>query len=197
MAISFLITALSVSVVQAADYIGSGIDFEIYTDSGLAFQSDMNKIFTIEILTGTWGGKNCRFSLHTRGGELYFEANETCQFQLSHEYDHSIRLDYEGFDLSIIEQGYSYNGTFTSGNAVLLHWSWSFEMPHEENFMLYVGLFGIGLFVASILLTAYFVKTVPFFTLGKGKILFEKLGFIMSLTGIIIGFGLIMVWLMS
>lgn len=173
------------------------INFEIYTDTGLAFQCDMNKIMSIEVLTGTWGGEDCRLGMSDRGGELFFHANETCTFQLENSNDRVMRLSYQGCLLSTLEQGFSYNGTFPDDTDVLIHWSWALEMPHETYFTFLLGLVGLGLMIGGILFDAYLIKVTPFFGFGNKEIIFEKESFVLGLCAIVIGFGLVVVWLLS
>lgn len=176
----------------------SGSDCVIYTDRGLAFQSGTgSQIMEIEVLTGTWSGENCRLGINERGGELYFESNVTCEFQLTN-YDASrIRLTYEGFGLTPINMGFSFNGTFPAGETpCLLHWSWALDLPHEENWALIMGLIGLVLLIIGLFLMAYLIRTYPIFSFSR-EILFDKLSFAVAIAMIIIGIGFIMMWLMS
>ena len=176
---------------------GSG--FNIYIDmvgGGLAFQNP-DFTFTIELLTGTWNGTDCTLGMTERGGTLSFHSNDIAEVQLSHTAEYGMRLDYEGITLSDIEPGHSWNGTIPDDTDIYLHWSFSFLMPHEENFLLFVGIFGMALFVGGILFTAYLVKVTPLFSFGTKEILFEKMSFVLGIFAVVIGAGLIMIWLMG
>lgn len=184
---------------QPKEVYVEGSGFIIYTDTGLAFQSGSGlQILEIEVLTGTWGGENCRLGINERGGELYFESNETCQFQLTnYNLDFPVRLEYEGFALSVITQGESYNGTFpTGGEPCLIHWSWGFEMPQETYWTLFLGILGLAILIIGLFLMAYLVRTYPIFSFSR-EILFDKISFAIAISMIIIGIGFIVMWLMS
>jgi len=134
-----------------------------------------------------------------RGGNLYFESNETCQFQLTnYNADNiTVRLTYDGFDMDPIVQGFSYNGTFPNdGTGCSISWSWGFLMIQESNWSLIMGIVGIVLLLVGLLLMAYLIKTYPIFSL-HGEMLFDKIAFAISMAMIIIGFGFIMMWMMA
>lgn len=184
---------------QDKDIYVQATGFIIYTDLGLAFQSGYGtQIMEIEVLTGTWGGENCVLGVTERGGNLYFESNETCTFQITNYDETNMRLTYEGCEIDVLVNGFSWNGTFPDGDtAVLIHWSWALNLPHEENWTLFMGLFGIGLLLGGLLFLAYLIKTYPLFSLSKKEILFDKISFPIAISAIIIGFGFIIMWLMG
>ena len=184
--------------VKAADPVVSGSEFVIYTDTGIAFESDtQGRILEVEILVGTWQGDNCVLGVTDRGGNLYFDNVQNCSFQLTNYHDSSIRLYYEEFGLTTLNQGYSYSGDWIAGTTPFIRWAWGLELPIESDFMFFVGIFGVGLMFGGVLFSAYLVKTTPLFSLGKKEILFEKESFILGLAAAFIGFGFIMVWLLS
>lgn len=199
MALTLLLTLFCPGVQgQPKDVYVEGNGFTIYTDLGLGFHSkEDTMILTIEVLTGTWGGENCRLGVNERGGELYWESNETCTIQITNYHDRPVRLYYEGFTLSYLVSGYSWNGTFPNdGTGCLLHWSFMLPSPVEENWGLFLGILGLALLIIGLLLMAYLVKTYPLFSFSR-EILFDKMSFAVAISLIIIGFGFIMMWLMS
>jgi hypothetical protein len=195
----FLASNVSFAYAQGADIIVEGSDFEIFmeTGGGLAFQHRIeNYTFTIEVLSGTWNGTNCTLGMTDRGGNLYFYSNADSEVQLSHNNDVGLRLDYEGIVLSILTPSHSWNGTIPADTPVYLKWSFSFLMPHEENFMLYVGLLGIALLVSGLLFGAYSFTQYPIFSF-KRETIWETSLLVYSFTAAFIGAGLIITWLLS
>lgn len=166
------------------------------TEGGLAFQHDIeNKTFTIEVLSGTWNGTNCVLGMTERGGNLNFQSNNLAYVQLSHNALHGMRLTYEGISLSTLETEHSWNGTIPVDTEIYLKWSFSFLMPHEENFMVYVGASGIILFMVSLLLGAWGLKKYGLFSMEHTSIWeWDAVPFIVI--GLIVGVGLIITWLM-
>ena len=183
---------------QPKEVYVEGSGFVIYTDAGLAFQSGYgSQIMEIEVLTGTWGGENCVLGILERGGNLYFVSNETCQFQITNYDDTNMRLTYDGFDLDILTSGFSWNGTFPDGDTpCMITWSWGFELPHETNWNLFIGIAGIIILLVGLLLMAYLIRTYPVFSFSR-EMLFDKISFAIAISMIIIGFGLIVMWLMA
>lgn len=177
-----------------------GTDFVIYTDSGLTFQSGPGtQIMEIEVLSGTWVGENCRVGVTVRGGELYWKPNATCDcvIQVTNYDETNMRITIQdGFSLSVLYPGESWNGTFGNDGPALFHWSWALDLPHEENWSLLMGLIGIALFLIGLFLMAYLIRTYPIFSFTR-EILFDKISFAISISMIIIGLGFIVMWLMS
>lgn len=164
--------------------------------AGLAFQSGMvNNTFTIELLSGIWNGTSASVGITERGGNLIFHNINTSYVQLSHNFGFGLRLQYEGIVLTVLDAAHSWNGTLPADTDIYLKWGFALTMPHEANFELYVGVSGIGLLLVSVMLLAWGLRKYPLFSMDKESLL-EKdiLPFIGG--GLILGIGLIIIWLM-
>ena len=94
-------------------------------------------------------------------GTLYFYSNDDAEIQLSHTHDLNMRLSYEGFELSILESGHSWNGTIPADTPIMIQWSFSFLMIHEENWNLFIGLGGLFMLAAGLITVSYTHLTLP------------------------------------
>jgi len=191
---------------QGSDVLAQGDSFLLYQVAGGGFNFQHvdfrhgyyeNRTVTIEVLTGALNGSDVRLGLTERGGNLFFHSNFGCEIQLSHDSGNRLRLDYEGVEFSTVTAGSSWNGTIQDDTDVYIHWSFVYLLPHEENFNLYLGLFGIILLVAGILLLVYSFRTYPIFTFSATKeTVWEQNYVAYAIVCIIIGVGLIMTWLL-
>ena len=70
-------------------------------------------------------------------------------------------------------------------------------MPHEENFLFWVGLLGIILLLFGLMLTVYCFRHYPIFTLTNKELVWEQTALIVAVCAVIIGFGLVVTWLLG
>jgi len=197
--LALLASNFSLAYAQGADPIVEGTEFSIYATSGggIAFQHQLtNYTFQIEVLSGTWNGTDGVLGMTDRGGYIYFQSNNDTEVQLSHNNEYGLRLEYEGISLSILTEGHSWNGTIPNSTETYLRWSFPLILPHEENFMIYLGLFGLGLMISGLLLGAYSFKTYPIFSF-KRETIWETSLLIYSFIACFIGFGLVITWLLG
>lgn len=151
----------------------------------------------IEVLGGIWNGTDVRLGISQRGGYVSFYSNELAYVQLENWYeDMNVRLQVEGVTVSVLSLGV-WNGTIPADTECVIHWSWAFLMPHEENFLFWVGLLGIILVLFGLMLTVYCFRHYPIFTLTDRELVWEKEALIAGICAVIIGAGLIITWLLS
>lgn len=181
--------------------LAQGSGFNIYADtlySGLAFQSALvNKTFYIEVLSGTWNGTSASLTLTDKYGELAFYSNDEAEVQIYQTSEHSARISYEGFTLTTLYQGYSYNATIPTDTDCYIRWSYYTETILEENWTIFFGIFGFALLLAGLVTLAYGFRKYPLVTWDKKQTLLDNNILIFSIPAVFIGFGLIFMWLVT
>lgn len=195
---------------DSSDPLVQGYNFNIYIDGqgGLAFQHDFNLTFYIEVLDGVWDGRDCQLIMRGKSGVLYFVSYNSCSVQLYHYNDREIALTVEGMEVDILDpvppstgdfykNGYVWNGTITAGSEVRISWNLPELLIYEENWMLYLGLIGLGLLIAGIFLTVYAFRHYKLFTLGNEETVWEKEILPICILLLIFGFGLLIIWLLG
>jgi hypothetical protein len=191
------------------DHLVQGNSFNILVEhqGGLAFQHD-NLMFYIEVLDGVWDGRDCQLSMNARGGSLYFVSYNDCHIELYHNDNHTMGLSVEGAEADTVNPvplasgdfykgGYEWNATITNGAEVRITWNFPRLLPHEENWMLYLGLAGLFMLVIGILLTVYAFRHYKFFTLGDETTVWERDVLPIAIVLILIGGGLLITWLLG
>jgi hypothetical protein len=191
---------------QGSDVLAQGDSFLLYQVAGGGFNFQHvdfkhgyfeNRTVTIEVLTGSLNGSDARLGLTERGGNLFFHSNSGCEIQFSHNSGNRLRLDHDGVEFSVITAGTAWNGTIPTDTDVMIAWNFVYLMPHEENFNLYLGILGIILLIAGILLLVYSFRTYPIFTFSATKeTVWEQNYVAYAIVCIIVGAGLIMTWLL-
>lgn len=177
--------------------VGSNFQIVLNSSEALDFQSQLeNFTFHVDVLAGTLNATECTLGMNNRGGSLYFHNNNLTEIQISHNNEFAIKLIYDGLSLSDLVAGHSWNGTIPADVDAYIQWGFIFLLPHEENFMLYIGLFGIALFSSGSLLGAYSFKKYPIFSFERETI--WETGLLMySFIAAFIGIGLVITWLLS
>jgi hypothetical protein len=191
------------------DHLVQGDSFNILIEyqGGLAFQHD-NLMFYIEVLDGVWDGRDCQLSMNERGGTLYFMSYNDCHIELYQDSAYTMGLTCEGMEVDSVnpaptatgdfyKAGYEWNGTITNGAEVRISWYFPRILPHEENWMLYLGLAGLFMLVIGILLTVYAFRHYKFFTLGDETTVWERDVLPIAIVLILIGGGLLITWLLG
>lgn len=195
-----MLFASFVPSVFAATPLVEGYGFQIFVDSqgGFAFNhGETNKTMIIEVLSGTWNGTECQVSMTDKGGTLYFYSNNISYIQITNVYNLKLILRYDGLTLSVLDEE-NWTGTIPADTEVYIHWRWEILMPHEENFMLWIGVLGIILLIFGLMLTAYCFRHYPLFTLNQNtEMVWEKEALMVAICAAIIGFGLIVMWLLG
>lgn len=184
MALLFCLSIASVLNVQAADTtnpqlsLGTGFYTLIETGNGVMFQhtnktGGVYAFLAAETIAGTWDGYDCHLSTNRRGGSFNFISNQTATIQFyASQYD--MHLIADGATLTKITATSWVLELTEDTDLVQLNWGFPLVLPHEENFMFYIGMFGIGLLVAGIMLTAYAFRHYTLFTLSDKETLWDK-----------------------
>lgn len=163
---------------------------------GYAFSSGANKTVYLNVIEGLLNGTDGYIGLTERSGTVSFYSNNESSIQLSHD-SYRIILTYDGLTLSTLTEK-SWNGTIPADTDIYIHWKWTELMIHEENFMFFIGILGIVLLVAGLMLTVYCFRHYPIFTLNQNtEMVWEKEALIAGVCAAFIGFGLIMLWLLG
>ena len=180
--------------------IFEGYGFQIFVNEtgGFAFDSGENRTFMIEVLDGTWNGTNVRLSMNQRGGSISFYSNSLAYIQLENWYEETnARLQVDGVTVSGLSPQI-WNGTIPAYKKCVIHWSWSFLLPHEENFLFWVGLLGLIMLLFGLMIIVYNLRHKPIFSLSESKtLIWESDTFIIAICMVIIGAGLVVTWLLS
>ena len=186
------------AIISNPDGIRSeGVGFNIYTTTGLAFQHEVvNKTVAFQVLNGTWNGTGGRLGITHKYGQLYFYSHDAASIQIEQSYEHKLRIYYEGFILHTLTPGYSFYGEIPANTTCFIIWSWNEPLIIEENWSLIMGLFGLILFVSGLIMMAWSFKTYPIFSF-KRETVWDQSIVLYALVALIIGAGLIMVWLMG
>lgn len=191
--------------VQAVDNtnpkIAEGTGFSIYINQtgGVMFQHpDANffntQFLAVEVLDGTWNGTDCVLYMTKRGGSLYFVSSDTASLQL---YSSGVtQLSIEGMEYTKISQT-TWNTTLTDGAEVYINWGYPLDLPHEANFMFWIGLTGIIMLVCGIMLSAYAFRHYTIFTLDDKETIWDKEILPFCILLVLGGFCLIIAWLFS
>lgn len=209
-------TAPVSSHIYGPDYSLSNPDKYVQGDSfnilveyqgGIAFQHEVNMTFYIEVLDGVWDGRDCQLQMNQRGGTLYFVSYNDCAIQLYHDNERTMGLTVEGMEVDSLnpvpspgdyyKAGYSWNGTITNGNEIRITWIFPKLLPHEENWMLYIGLAGLLMLIIGIMLSVYAFRHYKLFTLGNEETVWEKDILPFCIILVLLGAGLIIVWLLG
>lgn len=200
------------STAQAADNSnpriasGTGQQILIIDQGSVTFQHDLNRTFNIQVLDGTWNATDCALSVTERGGSLYFTSHNLTHIQLFqygdtgqthntyYKIDEMVTVVVDGMELSTITAGRSWNGTIPSTGQVYIQWGWSLLLPHEQNFLFYIGMAGLGMLLGGIALAVYSFRHYKFFTLGSEETVWEKDALMFAVVLIIMGICLIFAW---
>lgn len=203
--LSCFISSTTNVAAQANQVLAQGEGFQLYQVAGGGFnfqhidwkhQGYLNRTVTIEILTGVLNATNVRLGLTDRYGDLYFHSNFGCEIQLSADSNIDLKLSYDGMEFSELIEN-QFNGTIQNGADVLIHWSFIPLLPHEENWVLWLGILGIIILVAGILLLVYCFRNYPLFTFNQDKeMVWETDMLSYAAVAIIIGAGLTITWLL-
>lgn len=195
----------SLSSVQAVDNtnpkIAEGSGFPIYIEGqgGVMFQHPDASFFNtqflaIEVLDGTWNGTDCRLFMSKRGGSLYFVSANDAHLQL---YSSGVtQLSIEGMEYTKISTT-TWNTTLTDGATVQINWGYPLDLPHEANFMFWIGLAGLIMLVCGIMLSAYAFRHYTIFTLDDKETIWDKEILPFCILLVLGGFCLIIAWLFS
>jgi hypothetical protein len=195
---------------RTPDVLATGDNFNILVEyqGGLAFQHD-NLMFYIEVLSGVWDGRDCQLQMNGRGGSLYFVSYNDCAIQLYHNDNHTMGLTVEGVEVDTLNPvpatsgdfykgGYEWNATITNGAEVRISWNFPRLLPHEENWMLYIGIAGLIMFLIGIGLTVYAFRNYKIFTLKENvETIWDKEILPVCIILLIFGFGLLITWLLA
>ena len=171
----------------------------IETGNGVMFQhTDKNgavcNFMAFEVINGTWDGSDCRLYTSRRGGSYYFLSNQTATIQA---YSSGIAsFNVEGAQYTKLTNT-SWTIEITPGQTVQISWGYPFTLPHEENFMFYLGLVGVIFLICGILLSAYAFRHYKIFTLGNEETIWDKDILPFCIILLIGGVCLIVAWLFS
>jgi len=177
----------SKAYAQSTLVTGSNIHYLVAENGELRFQHDY--IFEVTVVTGSLNGTNGTIRLTGRSGTLTFISSNDSTIQVSSsDAPNGFRYTTEGVSSTTQISEFVYQSNITSGNNILIRWSWNQYSFVDEYFMLGVGVFGITLMVFAPTWTAFQVvkKAYDFETV-------KRIGY--SLFLFIIGFGLFITWL--
>lgn len=149
-------------------------------------------------------GSDCVLSMTQRGGSLYFVSHNLTHIQLYqygntsyspyYSIDDTMVLTVDGMTISTLTAGHSWNGTVPASGEVYIQWSWSLILPHEQNFIFYIGMAGLVLFIFGLFLAVYAFRHYKIFTLGNEETVWEKDALMFAVVLIIIGICLVFAW---
>jgi hypothetical protein len=179
---------------QAPEVWVSGSNFNIKLNAldAIQFQHEDNKLFKIEVLTGTLNGTDCTLGVTETYGTLTFHSQTNCSFELTQNHDElMMRIECTGFPLSPIVMGHSWNGTFSTGQTVYMLWSWNELMIHEQYWNFLLGIAGAGLIMFGVTFMSWSIKKYRFGFMDSDKTYALPVGII----SLLIGFGLVVMWL--
>jgi hypothetical protein len=194
--------AVLAPTVEASEIYAEGEGFQITAEDsgGVGFQMDKG-VFVMEVLSGALNGTDCSLGLLYRGGNLYFHNTELCyvtfyQSSLTESMGLTVEVNGESQRFAV-QPSTEYNWTLSAGAEVYLTWSYALTMPHEENFMLYLGILGIALIIVAVGLTVYAFRHYIIFTLSDKETVWEKDVLPVALACFIFGIGLTFAWLLQ
>lgn len=199
------LSGLVVPNVQAVDNtnpkIAEGSGFNIYLagQGSIMFQHPDGSFFDtqfllIEVLDGTWNGTDCQLYMTKRGGSLYFVSANNSHLQIYSS--GATQLSIDGMEYQKITTT-TWNATLTDGAAVQISWGYPLDLPHEANFMFWIGLSGIIMLVCGIMLSAYAFRHYTIFTLDDKETIWDKEILPFCILLLLGGFCLIIAWLFS
>lgn len=178
---------------------GSGFNIYINQTGGVLFQhpnmiSFNMQFLAFEVLDGTWNGTGCMLHMTKRGGSLYFVSQDTAHIQL---YSSGVtQLTIDGMTYQRLTST-SWNATLAPGDEVQINWGYPLNLPHEANFMFWIGLSGIIMLVCGIMLSAYAFRHYTIFTLDDKETIWDKDVLPVCILLVLGGFCLIIAWLFS
>ena len=165
------------------------------TQNDLVFRSGGHTM-TVHINTGTLNGTDVVLALSNKGGTFYFNSWTDAEIQFSGDYDFSFTDT--GVSFSELIKNREYFGDLPNdGSLVTFQWRWKVLMPHEENFMFYVGLVGLGLVLFGLMITVYTFRHYPIFSMGSREIVWEQDTLIYGVLAVFIGGAIVVLWLLG
>lgn len=185
MCVLFLSAAYRASAYDLLVASGSGFNTYISLNHDIAFQSDYT--FTFHVESGELNGTNCGLSLYSNHGSFSFYSNNVTTL-------HAYTLDRD--DVMFVSEGATYTGTNSSftvsvpaSTTVTLAWDYYIESYVDKYTVLAMGLGGIFLMIFSPTWVAWKARKE-----GASVGTVERFGYGMLL--FIIGFGLVITWLL-